>query len=337
MRSDIDSYNTRLNSNSDDSKQQQKLHQLQRDIDFNTQRIATLDSDLNELSTIPAVDMKEWEIKKGGFEEQNSETARAREDLAKTKAIKSRELDKANDALQRAVTRREKSQKAKSRLQGKYNDLTQARAEDREEKERYAATLEAKHKNQRLTRENYAARIMTMQKELEIYRRQTKAVLEEIAAVEKATQQAPAMAGPLTPEGPLPGTNPQPLLRSSVNPYGFPSFPSSAQSIAFPATSASYSPLPPSGSPFQSHVLPALYSGSRSRSASNRSKGPFHGDFDDADPIPPSHREAEHTRRQGSGSSGAGSSGSPVSGMGGFANTTNPAQGRGSPGQITWG
>jgi ubiquitination network signaling protein AcrB len=363
LEKEVDSFNSRLRSSSDDTKQRQKLLQAERTMKQNEDASQSISAALDDLSTIPEEEADGYSLKKDAYEKQCSLLATANEGLASAKSSADSELASFNEELKAINRQRERLLARQIRLSEQHDRITQANLQGLNEKERKAGETIARDRDHARIEAEYSNQFSLFQRELASISMRIQQAKQESQTLESQImlqQQQSSMVGggPLTPEGNLPGTNSVP--RPSQLGFGH-SFPSSNQSITtLPAPlspeSAHASPFLPYSKPlaFQNDHNPN-FSANRARSASNRSGGGgsnYSADFEDADPIPPMPgitKFSSDGRRKGSSDSpGAGGRGSPTTttnvsaaGMGAVssplrANATMNMPGKGSPGQGIW-
>ena len=338
VEKDVEALNSRLKSSSDDKKQQQKLLQAERTIKQTEEATAKIVEQLEHLATIPEDDSEEYSVKKRDFQERNASLATATQTLEAAKATATAETGTVNSELSAVSARKERLVGRQARLTEQYERITEANAQGLNEKERKAAESRAKAAEQQRIEREYNEKFVFFQEEMRRYQERTASAWNEVSLYETQERaQRDAMmrnAGPLTPEGNLPGTNPFPPQSRS---YGF--------GFGLPASSTHAATTMPhfnegQHSPFLAYAN-TLPDGDarRARSSTNRSTGggsTFSAEFDDADPIPPMPTTYDFdvkgiNGRKGSGSSRGKNNGSPgVIGAG----LGSPIRGRNSPGQA---
>ena len=366
LEKEVDSYTTRLKANSDDTKQRQKLLQAERNMRQTEDATHSVEAALGDLATIPEEDVDEWEILKSQSEAQNARFAEASESLEKARGMASSDVSSINDELKTLAARRERLNTRQARLAEQHDRITQANAQGLNEKERKAAETSAKEAERYRSETQFHHQYAIMNREIQELQVRTNQAWQQVQVFESAAQQTLRNnTGPLTPEGPLPGT--QSLLASNSNPFNArPAFgyPGAYNSTQYPPVTMS--PEPQHVSPFLNYAKPQsidnygapsknnsfVYNNafssnyrSRPRSSSNRSGGNnsnFSADFEDADPIPPGAGNnpdfadlVNSEKRKSSGSSRSANDGSPVNNaMSGMASPIGT--GRGSPGHSIW-
>ncbi|KKY13720.1 putative ubiquitination network signaling [Phaeomoniella chlamydospora] len=362
LEKEVDSLNSRLKTNSDDTRQRQKLLQVERSMRQTEDATQSIEAALEGLAMVPGEELEEWTKMKEEFEAQNTLLNQANDTLNTARETAKSEVSSVNDEYKTLAARRERLVARQTRLTEQHDRITQANVQGLNEKERRAAEQSAKDVEHSRVETSYLNQYAILNREIQSLQSRTSQAWQEVQAFETAAQQALRNSnGPLTPEGPLPGTQ-QTQLSSNAqfgNRSGF-AYPNTFVSTAFPPVSIS--PDLQHSSPFlafaKPHNIPSdsygmfgkngsIYNAyqSRPRSPSNPSTGnnsSFGADFEDADPIPPMPGNnadfseiVSGSRRKGSGSSRSGNSGSPVTNV--MAGLGSPLRaGRGSPGQSIW-
>ncbi len=340
IEKEVESYNSRVKSSSDDTKQRQKLLQAQNNIRQTEDATVAIAAALDGLAVIPEDEVADHSSREDAFQKQSNLLAAANEALASARADADGEISGVTAELNTIVARRERLTARQTRLTEQHDRITQANTQGLNEKERKAAESQAKEIEHARFEEQYHAEFNRLNSEIQNLNVRASQAWQEIQGFEKQASAQREMVlnngGQLTPEGNLPGTNPPQHVNSRSFGYGFPS-----SSMLPPNT---MSPEPVHASPFLAYAK-ALPSDNqrRARSASNRSAGAvsnFSADFEDADPIPPMPAVNDFdpndlTGRKGSGSSRGHNNGSPVA-MGILGGLGSPIQGRGSPGRGIW-
>lgn len=337
VEKEVDSFNTRLKTASDDTKQKQKLLQAERSIRQTEDATEEIDAALEVLVSTPDEDVDDHDASQFAYQEQAKLLAEANEALTKARATANTDLSCANSEFNTIASRKERLTGRNIKLIEHHDRITHANSQGLNEKERRAAESTATVAEQQRREAEMANQIRYMENELRNARIRWEANLRELDILEKQEIAQRQMmlnnSGPLTPEGELPGTRPTP---QHARPYAFGSFQAFPNSPVIPEAQSS---------PFLAYAntLPSTDQ-RRTRSDTNRSAGGisnFSADFEDADPIPPmpSTTGYESTERKGSGSSRGQNNGSPAAGILGGA-LRSPQRGSYSPGHIpgsiTW-
>ncbi|KIY03536.1 uncharacterized protein Z520_00227 [Fonsecaea multimorphosa CBS 102226] len=338
VEKEVDTFNTRLKTASDDTKQKQKLLQAERNIRQTEDATQELDAALENLVSTPDDESEDHAAAKETHDEQQKLLSEANDALAKARSAAHDDKACVNQELNTIVTRKERLTARNSKLTEQHDRITQANAQGLNEKERRAAESNAKGAEQQKREAELSQEIYNLDRDLRSARLRWETNLRDLDILEKQEMAQRQMmlsnSGPLTPEGELPGTRPPP---QHARPFAFGSFQAFPNSPVIPEVQ---------GSPFAAYAK-TLPSGDqrRPRSDTNRSAGGisnFSADFEDADPIPPmpTTTEYEMNGRKGSGSSRGKNNGSPAAaGVIGGA-LRSPQRGSYSPGHIpgstTW-
>jgi septal ring factor EnvC (AmiA/AmiB activator) len=339
VEKEVDSFNGRLKTASDDTKQRQKLLQAERSIRQTEDATLELDAALEDLGSTPDDDIDDHRASKESYEEQTKLLAQANQSLSKARSAATTELSCVNNELNNIASRKERLAGRNAKLTEQHDRITHANAQGLNEKERRAADSLARATEQQRREAELTNQVRFIENELRHARLRWEANLRELDILEKQELAQRQMmlnnSGPLTPEGELPGTRPTP---QHARPYAFGSFQAFPNSPVIPEVQ---------GSPFLAYAktLPSTDQ-RRPRSDTNRSAGGlsnFSADFEDADPIPPmpttSEYDANGRKGSGSGSSRGQNNGSPSAGIIG-ATLRSPQRGSYSPGHIpgstTW-
>lgn len=336
VEKEVDVLNGRLKSGADDTKLRQKLLQTERNMRQNEDANNSIKYALDTLDTVPEDGGDDYDVQRAAYERQKTVLAEANSTLAKAKSEADNELCCISGELNSISSRKERMQTRQTRLNEQHDRITQANAQGLNEKERKEGES-ARREADSLRREaDLQTHMNHMTREAREYQMRSQANWREIELLEKQDlaqrQKLMMSAGPLTPEGELPGTRPPP---QSARPFAF-------GSVNVPLNNHI---LPEKNSPFLAfaNTLPSDDS-RRARSDTNRSAGAtsnFSADFEDADPIPPLPAEYELNGRKGSGSSRGKNNGSPAGVIGGAMRSPQRAHGSNSPGHhlpssTTW-
>ncbi|KAK7900903.1 hypothetical protein LTR67_003188 [Exophiala xenobiotica] len=331
VEKEVDSYNTRLKTASDDTKQKQKLLQAERSIRQTEDANLELDAALEGLVSTPDDDIEDHNASQRAFEEQSRLLADANEALEKAKSAAMSDKSCAKNEFNAVISRKERLTSRNTKLTEQYDRITQANAQGLNERERRAADSTAKNADQQRRENELLQQIQYVENEVRNAKIRLDANRREIRLLEEEDARRMMLnnSGPLTPEGELPGTRAAP---QHARPYAFGSFQAFPNSPVIPEVQSS---------PFLAYAktLPST-DHRRPRSDTNRSAGGisnFSADFEDADPIPPI--EYETIVRKGSGSSRGQNNGSPAAGIIG-SSLRSPQRGSYSPGHVpgstTW-
>jgi hypothetical protein len=338
VEKEVESYNTRLKSSSDDNKQRQKLLQAQNNIRQSEDAAASIAAALENLSVIPEEELANHSSRKDAFHRQRGLLDAAIASKESSRLDGESEISGITGELSSIVARRERLAARQARFTEQLDRITQANTQGMNERERKAAESMAKEADHARFEEHYHTQFNLINNEIQSLQRRTSQAWQEIHAFEQqasAQEHMTKNGGQLTPEGNLPGMNTSQQVSSRSFGFGFPN-----ASLQPPTT---MSPELGNSSPFLVYTKtlpPDNYR--RPRSASNLSGGAtsnFSADFDDADPIPPMPAGKDFevnvlTGRKDSGSSRGHNNGSP--GAMTMGSLGSPMKGRGSPGHGIW-
>ena len=345
LEREVDSYSARLKSSSDDTKQRQKLLQAEQSIRRTEDAAVSITAALDDLAAIPEEETDHYPSKKQAFDQQTKLLAAANEALATAKSTANNDLSCVQKDLTTVTDRKERLTSRHNRLTEQHDRITQANAKGMNEKDRKEAESIAKQADQQKIESDYMRFFNAFNNEIQQLQARTNQAWLEIQNHDRQSQvQREAMlqnAGPLTPEGNLPGTNPNPFSTTnrSFN-FGFP--PPSSNFLPGP-----HSPEVPQASPFlpfaKTTMAPAGAFNARPRSGTNHSLGAnsnYSLEYEDPDPIPPMPSNAEFRARKGSASPGVIGGGSSGAGSSGGGGAGSPVKDNHSPGVIgqhsTW-
>ncbi|KEF60152.1 uncharacterized protein A1O9_05002 [Exophiala aquamarina CBS 119918] len=331
VEKDVESFNARLKASTDDTKLRQKLLQLERNTRQNEDGVADAAAAIDDT---PDDATEDYSVCKQDYESQAKHLSDSNAALTKARSEAENETSCVTNELTNVATRKERLTGRNTKLTEQHDRINQANVQGLNEKERKAAESSAQEAEQQRREAEMSNQIRFIDNELRNARIRWESNFRELDMLEKQEHQHRQMilsnSGPLTPEGELPGTRPQP---QHARPYAFGSFQAFPNSPVIPEVQSS---------PFLAYAktLPSNDM-RRPRSDTNRSIGAisnFSADFEDADPIPPmpTNTDYEMTGRKGSGSSRGKNNGSPGTIGGPFS----PQRGNYSPGHVpgstTW-
>lgn len=321
IRKELDNYNHRLRSGTDENRQKQRSLQLERNIKQTADMTAELEHQLADLENIPDDELEEWSAEKAKYESELERFNATKEELISAKNAIARELASLENDLNSTIQRRERLQGRRSRLSEQHERIVSANAQGLNERERRAAEQFAREQDHARQEARYNEQFASYSQSIHEYQLRSSQLWQQASAIEQALRQQQMFmeTGPITPEGNLPGTNSLPEstgmpLSSSLTTtapnhrsllgMSFPSLKSSPlQSASSPVRTATTShPASPAQQPSslqQNSSSPRVNSTTnfnnnpdsnrRGRSFSNRStrSGPFGPDFTDMNRLPP--------------------------------------------------
>lgn len=223
VRKEVDSFNNRLNSTGDDNRQKQRSLQLERNIKQTEEATAAIAAELESLENVPEEELEEWTTQKAAFDQEVEKLNAAKEELATAKTASSRDVSAAESELASTVQRKERLQSRRSRLTEQHERITTANAQGLNERERRAAEQFAKEQDQARVEEGFHEQLSNIGRSIQDYQMRTSQLWQQASVLEQNLQQQQQQqqlqmlmnSGPLTPEGNLPGTNPQPQPSNS--------------------------------------------------------------------------------------------------------------------------
>jgi ubiquitination network signaling protein AcrB len=306
LEREVDSLNTRLKSSSDDTRQRQKLLQAERSIRQTEDATNSITTALDDLAAIPEEKPDEYNARKAAFEKQTQLLTASNETLTAAKSAAQNELSCVKNELNSVTARKERLIARQAKLNEQHDRINEANRQGLNEKDRKAAESAAKDAEQRKVEAEWVFHIQKMEQDINDCRARKIQFQAEVHAYERQAQSQRDLmlrnAGPLTPEGNLPGTNPPYTMTGRPLSFGY------NQATTIPSL-----PLSPEvqHSPFLPFAKTTLSGEThRPRSDTNLSLGAnsnFSIDFEDADPIPPMPTSTDFdgagAGRKGSGSS----------------------------------
>ena len=139
IRRELDNYNHRLRSGTDENRQRQRSLQLERNIKQTTEMTGELERQLTNLESIPDQELEDWTAQKARFESDLERLNTVKEELLSTKATVAREIGALESDFNSTTQRRERLQGRRTRLQEQYERIVSANAQGLNERERRAA------------------------------------------------------------------------------------------------------------------------------------------------------------------------------------------------------
>lgn len=258
IRKELDNFNHRLHSGTDENRQKQRSLQLERTIRQTEEATADLDVQLDNLEHIPEEELEEWSSEKANFERQMEILNSAKEELASARAAVTREIASLETELNSTVQRRERLQGRRTRVNEQYERIVSANEQGLNERERRAAEQFAREQDHSRLEVNFNEQFSSIAQSIQDYQMRTNELWQHASTIEQTIRQQQQQmlmdSDPLTPEGNLPGTNPL-QESSSVSIPPLPAGVSSKRSLMglnFPGSKSS--PLQKSASPVDASV-----------------------------------------------------------------------------------
>ncbi|KAL2360775.1 hypothetical protein RJZ56_006350 [Blastomyces dermatitidis] len=215
LKKEVDNFNTRLSGGSDKNRQRQRLLQLERTIKQTEEATIAIDVQLRNLKATPEEELEEWNSRKCAFDQEMDRVKSLKEEVDAARRTANRSVASAKSELASAIQKRERLQGRQQRLTEQHERITSANNQGLNELERRAAEQLAKERERASIEESFNDQLTSITRSIQDYQIRTGHLWQQATAVEQAYQQQQQQqmlmsAGPLTPEGNLPGTNPPP-------------------------------------------------------------------------------------------------------------------------------
>lgn len=254
IRKELDNYNHRLHSGTDENRQKQRSLQLERTIRQTEEATAALEIQLDNMENIPEEELEEWSAQKANFERELEVLNSAKDDLAAARSTATRSVASLQSELNSTIQRRERLQSRRTRVHDQFERIVSANAQGLNERERRAAEQFAREQDQAKLEVNFNEQFSSIGQSIQEYQLRTNQLWQQASTLEQAIQQQQQQmlmdSEPLTPEGNLPGTNPlseNPSLSLAPLTSGLTNGRSSLMGLNFPPLKSS--PLQKSASP----------------------------------------------------------------------------------------
>ncbi|EAW10705.1 putative ubiquitination network signaling protein [Aspergillus clavatus NRRL 1] len=222
IRKELDNYNHRLHSGTDENRQKQRSLQLERNIRQTEEATALLEGQLDSLENIPEEELREWSDQKAKYDQELQLLNSAKEELVSARSAVAREVSSLESDLGSTVQRRERLQSRRTRVNEQYERIVSANAQGLNERERRAAEQFAREQDQAKLEANFNEQFGSIGQSVQEYQLRAQQIWQQCDAIEQAIQQQQQRmlldSAPLTPEGNLPGTNP--FSETSALPLG---------------------------------------------------------------------------------------------------------------------
>lgn len=212
IRKELDNFNNRLNSGTDENRQKQRSLQLERTIRQTEESTATLEVQLNTTPKIPDDELQEWSTHKAEYEHERDLLASTKDDLTATRAAIAREVSSLESDLNSTIQRRERLQSRRARVNEQHERIVSANAQGLNERERRAAEQFAREQDQAKLEASYNEQFASISQSVHDYQVRANQLWQQAAAVEQAIQQQQQQQmltdpGSLTSGATLPGGN----------------------------------------------------------------------------------------------------------------------------------
>lgn len=246
IRKELDNFNHRLQSGTDENRQKQRSLQLERNIQQTEEATAVLKVQLENMENVPEEELEQWSAHKADFDRELEIFNAAKEELTEARLAAAQQVASLEQELNMVVQKRERLQGRRTRVNEQYERIISANAQGLNERERRAAEQFAREQDHAKTESNFHEQFAHISQSVQDFQLRTSQLWQQASAIEQSIQQQQQQmlleGGPLTPEGNLPGTNPVPESITTTAPNG-----RTLLGLSFPP--AKSSPLQTSSSP----------------------------------------------------------------------------------------
>lgn len=189
VKKELDGFNNRLNSGTDENRQKQRSLQLERTIRQTEEATSALDAQLSNMTNIPEEEMQEWTAQKAEYERERDLLSAAKEEVAATRAAISREVASLESDLSSTVQRRERLQSRRARVNEQHERIVSANAQGLNERERRAAEQFAREQDQAKLETTFNEQLASIAQSLQDYQLRTNQLHQQCSAIDQAIQQ----------------------------------------------------------------------------------------------------------------------------------------------------
>ncbi|KAJ5086742.1 hypothetical protein NUU61_008049 [Penicillium alfredii] len=223
IKRELDNYNNRLHSGTDENRQKQRSLQLERNIRQTEEATAALEGQLDNMENVPEEEVEQWSAHKADFERELEIFNSAKEEVAAARSAAAQQVQSLESDLNLVVQKRERLQSRRTRVNEQYERIISANAQGLNERERRAAEQFAREQDHAKMEANFHEQFASISQSVQDFQLRTSQLWQQASAIEQSIQQQQQQmlldSGPLTPEGNLPGTNPlAETSGSSLNP-----------------------------------------------------------------------------------------------------------------------
>lgn len=212
IRRELDSYNHRLQSGTDENRQKQRSLQLERNIRQTEEATAVLEEQLDNMENIPEEEMEEWTAQKAEYDRELELFNQTKEEVSEARLASAQQMAALEQELNVVVQKRERLQSRRLRVNEQYERIISANAQGLNERERRAAEQFAREQDHAKMEANFHEQFASISQSVQDFQLRTSQLWQQASAIEQSIQQQQQQmlldSGPLTPEGNLPGTNP---------------------------------------------------------------------------------------------------------------------------------
>lgn len=207
VKKELDNFNNRLQSGSDDGRQKQRALQLERTIRQTEEATVEIEVLLDSMKNIPESELQEWSSWKATFELESDKVKALKLELEAAKIEMNRAVISTEAELATTVQKRERLQSRRNRLSEQYERITSANTQGLNDRERRVADQLAKEREHARIEESFHEQLTSITRSVQDIQARTSQLWQQTSTLEQAVQQQQLlMQGPLTPEGELPGT-----------------------------------------------------------------------------------------------------------------------------------
>ncbi|KAJ5777842.1 hypothetical protein N7520_001088 [Penicillium odoratum] len=212
IRKELDNYNHRLQSGTDENKQKQRSLQLERNIRQTEEATTALELQLDSMENIPEEEVEQWNAQKADFDRELERFNLAKEKLQEARLAVAQQISSLEQELNLSIQKKERLQGRRTRVNEQYERIISANAQGLNERERRAAEQFAREQDQAKMEISFHEQFASISQSVQDFQLRTGLLWQQASAIEQSIQQQQQQmlmdSGPLTPEGNLPGTNP---------------------------------------------------------------------------------------------------------------------------------
>lgn len=212
IRKELDNFNHRLQSGTDEHRQKQRSLQLERNIQQTEEATAALKVQLDNMENVPEEELEQWSARKADFDRELEIFNAAKEELTEARLAVAQKVASLEQELNMVVQKRERLQGRRTRVNEQHERIISANAQGLNERERRAAEQFAREQDHAKMESNFHEQFASISQSVQDFQLRTSQLWQQASTIEQTIQQQQQQmlleGGPLTPEGNLPGTNP---------------------------------------------------------------------------------------------------------------------------------
>jgi hypothetical protein len=205
IRKELDNFNHRLQSGTDENRQKQRLLQLERNIRQTEEATSALEVQLDNMETVPTEELEEWSTHKTEFERQLERFNATKEELTEARLAAAQQVSSVDQELNLVIQKRERLQGRRTRVNEQYERIISANAQGLNERERRAAEQFAREQDHAKLELNFQEQFNSISQSVQDFQLRTSQLWQQASAIEQTIQQQQQQmlldSGPLTPEG----------------------------------------------------------------------------------------------------------------------------------------